>query len=150
MASWADHRGLFLYPGDDMGQFDGRWFEVIDVVSADTLRLRASPPVRVRLCGLVGPVGEQDRNAEAAEQLIRQLSRRWRVRLHLDPRWVRHASGELSAFVEMEDGTLLNEHLLAAGLAGVRVGEAHRLADRFELIEAQARHDGVGLWVTAS
>ena len=62
---------------------------------------------------------------------------------------MRHASGELLAFVEMADGSLLNEHLLATGLCTIDAGLAHDRVGLFELIEAQARHDGVGVWAAA-
>ncbi len=133
--SWADHRGLFLYPGDELARFERRWFVVRDMLSADTLLVDASPPDESR----PGIRGE-------AERFMRQGCVGRRVRLDLDSRRVRHASGELLAYVELADGLQLNEYLLAAGLCTVASDLAHDRAGLFELLEAQARHDGAGVW----
>ena len=147
--SWADHRGLFLYPGEDMGSFNGQWLTVREVLGGDTLLVAASPPARVRLCGLA-PLHDDRRGLRrAALRFIRQRCLGRRVRLHLDPRRTRHVSGELLAYVEMADGSLLNERLLSAGLCMAAEAPTHPRGGSFELLEAQARHDGVGLWAAA-
>lgn len=140
--SWADHRGSLLYPGDDLGRFEDHWFEVREVVSADTLVVAASPPVRVRLCGLALP----ERTVAEAQGSITQICLGRRVRLRFDRRRVRNSSGELIAYVEMADGSLLNERLLAAGHCRADPGLVHERLPLFELLEAQARYDGVGAW----
>ena len=68
------------------------------------------------------------------------------ARLHLEPHRLRDRYDRLLAYVELPDGKLLNEEMLAAGLARADSRWPHRNSDRFKLIEAQARRDRLGLW----
>ena len=68
------------------------------------------------------------------------------VRLRLEPHLTRGEYGRLLAYVELPDGTLLNERLLLAGLAKAEGRWSHLHVERFALLENQARRDRVGLW----
>ena len=52
----ADHAGYFVYPGDMLNRYEGRWFTVSKVVDGDTLDIRTGEDdqtVRLRLWGLI-------------------------------------------------------------------------------------------------
>jgi micrococcal nuclease len=68
------------------------------------------------------------------------------VRLELDGRELRDPYGRLLAYVQLPDGTWLNEQMLAAGLARNEDRFPHRQSQRYEALEKQARHDRVGIW----
>jgi endonuclease YncB( thermonuclease family) len=153
----ADRGGLLLYRGDDLARYDGRTFRVTRVIDGDTLDLDAPDGndryTRVRLWGVDTPeMARRDppRSAEpyaqAASEFTRRLASGQTVRLTLEPHRLRGTYGRLLAFVELPDGTLLNESLLSAGLARADGRWSHRYLKRFERLEQAARQGGAGLW----
>jgi len=168
----ADQRGLLLYdagtdlPRDaqralaDLARYDGQWVQVVSVIDGDTLRIdlpdAEQPTTRVRLWGIDTP--ERERRladgtvlpakpwADQAFAFADDLVGGGRVRLKLVDTRTRGDYGRVLAYVEMTDGTLLNERLLEAGLARAVDRWEHPLAERFGLIELQARRDRAGLW----
>lgn len=151
----ADHRGLLLYAGDDVARYHGRWFDVVEVTDGDTLKVRSpdgdEPVTRVRLWGIDTPEmgldgGDPQPFAADAKSLAQQLTAGQRVRLWLEPHRTRGTYQRVIAFVELPDGGVLNEQLLAAGLADVDRRYSHQHMERYERLWEQARHDKVGLW----
>ena len=160
----ADRR--WLYRGGALGRYDGRTFQVIRVIDGDTLDVDVpdahaprgpSATTRVRLWGIDTPeVAKPDFNepgepfADAAADFTRNLCAGRHVTLHLESHRLRGRFGRVLAFVTLSDGTMLNERLLAAGLATADDRFSHRHFDRFALIEQQARHEKLGLWAHGS
>lgn len=158
--AWADRERWLLYDGDDLSRYDGKTFRVAHVVDGDTLHVAArdgdSSVTRVRLWGINAPemshpglrVGAEPLGDEATHYL-RELAEGRTVKLVLEPHRVRDRYERVLAFVELPDGRVLNEEMLAAGLARADDRWAHRRQDRFALLEQQARHDARGIWQRA-
>jgi len=152
----ADHNGLLIQASDELARYDGRWFTVTRVIDGDTLDIDAPDGdrrvTRVRLWGIDTPeMAHRDRPraepfAQEATDLTRRLAEGRRVRLTLEPHRLRGHYGRLLAFVELPDGTLLNEALLSAGLARADGRWSHRYIRRFESLEREAREAKRGLW----
>ena len=151
-----------LYRGGEVGRYEGRAWRVVRVIDGDTLEINApdvtptgdpSPTTRVRLWGVDTPeraradTGEPaEPFAEAATALARDLCEGKTVELQLQPHRVRGNFGRLLAYVILDDGTTLNERLLAAGLARADDRFSHQWDERYLLIEDQARKERVGMW----
>jgi len=163
--SFADHRGWLLHRGAEFDRFDGRTFTVTRVHDGDTIVVRRpdaatrEPDVTVRLWGIDTPETagtrlpgvrggptEPEPGAAAATALTRRLALGQAVVLHLERHRVRGRYRRVLAYVELPDGTSLNERLLAAGLAVDEPRWAHRYEGRYRMLRLQAQHDGVGLW----
>lgn len=155
--AWADRRGWLLYDGGDLRRYDGQTVIVSHVADGDTIEVRSPDrdraTTRVRLWGIDAPERarpEENRLAEPfaeeARTVTRDLVLDRPVTLRLEPHETRDRYGRLLAFVELADGSLLNEHLLAQGMARAEHRWSHRHVDRFALIERQARNDRRGIW----
>lgn len=154
----VDRNGWLLYPGDELSRYDGRMFRVVKVIDGDTIDVRRldqplAKPTRVRLWGVDCPETAKPWEglvaqpfADQAMALTRQLCDGQSVRLGLQPHSIRGRYGRLLAYVELPDGTILNQRLLEAGLAGAEDRFVHREFDRYAMIEKQAQHDKVGVW----
>jgi micrococcal nuclease len=159
---WADRSGLLLeHDGPGIAYHD-KMFTVMRVVDGDTIVIappgRTQPTTRVRLWGIDTPEkfrpdpqrpGQYlppDAFAEQASALATRLCDGKTVRLYVEPQRVYDKYDRLLAYVELPDGTLLNEQLLVAGLATADSRWSHTHMDRFALIERQAKHDGAGMW----
>lgn len=155
----ADHRSWLLH-SSEWQQYHKRDFNVVAVIDGDTIDV-ASPgggePLRVRLWGIDTPETAKpfldeptpaEPLAEEAMALTRKLCLGQTVRLYLERHELRGKYGRLLAHVELPDGSVLNEHLLIAGLARFESRFDHSRFDRYELLEQQARYDHAGLWST--
>lgn len=150
----ADRSGLLVRAGDDLARYDGRWFTVLRVVDGDTLTVDAPDGAeaytRVRLWGVDTPeLAHRDPPepfAQEATELTRQLAQGRRVRLILEPHRLRGDYGRLLAFIELPDGTLLNEALISAGLSRADDRCSHRYIQRFADLEREAKASKRGLW----
>lgn len=153
----ADRSGLLLDTGDDVARYDGKWFTVVRVVDGDTLHIDAPDgdenTTRVRLWGVDTPeMARRDPSrpaepfAEQASGLTRQLAEGQKVRLILEPYRPRGNYGRLLAYVELPDGTMLNEALISAGFTRADDRWNHSHLKRFESLEREAREAGRGLW----
>lgn len=155
----ADRRGGLLLAGSDPHRYEGRTFRVVAVVDGDTLDLDVPdgdrPTTRVRLWGIdtpemgrphAVPARPAEPWAREATDTARGLALGREVTITLEPRRIRDFYGRLLAFVTLPDGEVLNETLLAEGLARADDRWPHRHLDRYARLEAQARHDGRGRW----
>ena len=68
------------------------------------------------------------------------------VRIELQPENTRGKFGRLLAFVYTDEGKMLNEELLRAGLAYFDARWRHRFYFHFKEIETRARKNKLGLW----
>lgn len=155
--AWADHRSWFYYQGGDWRRYHGRSFTVVDVLDGDTIAIDVADgqfaTTRIRLWGVDAPessVAETGQPAQpfadTATDFTRERCFGRNVRLQLQAHSLRGHFGRLLAYVLLPDGSMLNEHLLAAGLAHAEPRFEHELMDRFVYIAQQARHDRIGLW----
>jgi len=153
----ADRSGLLVESGDEMARYDGQTFTVTRVIDGDTLDLNVPDgdqrTTRIRLWGVDTPEkARQDPPAPAepfsaeATELTRDLAEGQRVRLILEPHRLRGNYGRLLAFVELPDGTLLNEALISQGLARADDRWSHRHVTRFKTLQREAREAQRGLW----
>lgn len=153
----ADRSGLLLEAGDELARYDGKWFTVIRVVDGDTLHVDVSDgdesTTRVRLWGVNTPeMARRDPPkpaepfAEEATGFARDLVEGQKVRLALEPHRLRGNYGRLLAFVELQDGTMLNEALIFEGLTRADDRWSHKHLTRFKSLEREAREAGKGIW----
>jgi len=170
---FADQRGWLLYDPDagrplnardqqrrDVRSYDGRRFRVVRVIDGDTLEIDTAdgeqPVTRVRLLGVDAPEAARvtpdgrtipaEPLADQAGALAASLAEGRRVRLSLDPHQTRGYYGRLLAYVVLDDGTRLGEHLLAAGLARADPRWPHPHTERYRLLQLSAERDGLGRW----
>jgi len=157
--SWIDHQGWLLSPQDGARALHRQWIEVARVIDGDTIDLDRRDgehdTTRIRLWGIDTPeVGRDGRPgdpfADAAEQRTRQLVAGQRVRVLLEPHDLRDRFGRVLAYLELPDGSILNERLLVEGLAEADDRFHHGDLKRYELLEQQARHDRLGIWSEAA
>jgi endonuclease YncB( thermonuclease family) len=155
--AWLDQRGVFVYRGGDLQRYDGHTFTVSRVIDGDTLELAAPdghrPATRVRFWGVDapevdhdGPPIEHEPWGDEARRFTRAAVEGKRVRLTLEPSRMRDRYDRVLVFVALPDGQVLNEALIARGLARVDQRWTHRFSQRYELLEQQAKHDRVGIW----
>lgn len=144
----------------DRARYHGKAFEVAFVVDGDTLDLGVadggSPTTRVRLLGIDGPEVRDEENhpvhfAQEGTQFVRQraLNRRVTVYLEEDGR-TRGYYGRLLAYLELPDGTMLNDTLVSEGYAYADLRFKHSYYHRYSQLESSARALGKGLWANAT
>ncbi len=160
-----DQAGVLWARGGDVARYDGRSFLVAEVVDGDTLDVwipdGGSPTTRIRVWGIDTPELAREAHgdeparpaepfADAAHALSTQLLAGQTVTLRLEPHRLRGRFGRLVAHVELADGGLVADRLLVAGLAVADDRWPHGHAERFALLERQARRDGAGVWSGAA
>lgn len=157
LAILADRNGWLLQEGGDWARYHGKTVRVVKVIDGDTLDVDLpdgdSPTTRIRFWGIDSPeMARRDKNlpaqpfAEEATKFTRELALNQQVTLRLESHRMRGNYGRVLAYIDLPDGSMLNERLLAAGLAKADQRFSHRLNERFTFIEKQARHDRAGLW----
>jgi micrococcal nuclease len=158
---YADHHGWLLYDGGDWRRYHDNTFTVVAVIDGDTIGIAASDgdavATHVRLWGVDTPEKadpEADQPAELfadeAAAYTKDVCDGQRVKLHLQVHQTRDRYGRLFAYVSLPDGSILNERLLAHGLARADDRFGHDQLDRYALFENQAQRDKVGLWSGAN
>jgi micrococcal nuclease len=162
----ADRGGWLMDParvrGGEAATYHQQTFHVTRVVDGDTIDVAPldnhDDVTRVRLWGIDTPekFRPDPRNpggylpADPFAHEASAAAEAWcagqRVRLHVEPHRLRGDYGRLLAYVELPDGTMLNERLLAAGLATAEERWTHTHIERYLLIQQQAQHESLGLW----
>ncbi|NBC11260.1 MAG: hypothetical protein GVY24_05915 [Planctomycetes bacterium] len=169
----ADQHGWLLYDRNagrplnardqqrrDRRLYDGQRVQVVRVIDGDTLEINRpdgdQAVTRVRLLGVdapeaarVTPEGQTipaEPLAERSGALAESLAGDRVVRLELDPNQTRGFYGRLLAYVVLDDGSRLGEHMLSAGLARTSPRWPHPHTERYHLLQLSARRDGLGLW----
>jgi micrococcal nuclease len=127
-----------------------REYLVQRVVDGDTLLLANGD--RVRLLGVdtpetVAPDRPVEPFGKAASEFTRRHVERRRIRLGFDKERV-DRYGRVLAYVYLEDGTMLNEELIRAGLSEAQLQYPYSAAmkRRFRAAESEAREAERGLW----
>ncbi len=158
--SAVDHVGFFGFGGSDRVRYPDAVATVVNVVDGDTLDIdmpdgrRAT--TRIRLWGVDCPEISHDAGVPDAHfgresaDFVQEHTVGRRVRIALDPnRTPRDKYGRLLAYVYLTDtGEMLNELLVAEGLAYADRRFTHALKHRFVKIEKRAMKQRIGLWET--
>ncbi|MCC7146309.1 MAG: thermonuclease family protein [Phycisphaeraceae bacterium] len=138
---------------DDWRLYHHQNWDITKVIDGDTVEL--SDGTRIRLWGIdtpemnyrkpnLGPEPFAQESTEMARTLVEGKT----VRLELDPADTRDRYERLLAYIQLPDGTWLNEHLLQAGLARWERRFPHSRRDYYKQLEQQARAEGVGRWAS--
>ena len=154
---WLDalpHGGQAV--GTDLTRYHGRSFRVVRIVDGDTLHIAAPDSTdavtKVRLLGVDAPeTGTQGREcmyfAEEATAFAKRVVCDREVTVYLDDRsGSRDRYGRLLAYVELTDGSFLNEDLLLEGYAYADLRFRHSYYQKYQQLEASARALRAGLW----
>ncbi|MBN2021046.1 MAG: thermonuclease family protein [Sedimentisphaerales bacterium] len=140
----------------DIQKYDGRQFTVVKVIDGDTLDIDIPDAnynhTRVRLWGVDTPETKNPRTGpmffgkEAAEfSTTKALNKKVVVYLEKDGN-TRDKYNRLLAYVQLPDGTYLNERLLTEGCAYADVRFKHSFYNKYRQLETLARSQKKGLW----
>lgn len=142
--------------GIDANRFHGKTFLVVNVVDGDTIDIALSLTdpnrTRIRLLGVDTPETVHPRMSvqyfgPAASRFVTTVTLNRRVIVHLDPLSdIRGKYGRLLAYIELDDSSILNERLLALGLAYAETRFPHSHKLRYKLLESAAQATTTGLW----
>lgn len=144
--------------GEGHGGGDGRdCYPVSRVVDGDTFRIQRSVDEEdiVRMVGVdtpetVKPNAPVEAYGREASDFAKSLLRDRTVCLEYDVQ-TRDRYGRLLAYVYLEDGTFVNETLIAEGYAqAMTVPPNVRFAESFASLQREARDAGLGLWSGAA
>lgn len=140
----------------DIARYDGAAFVVVRVVDGDTLHLDApdgsDPTTTVRLLGIDTPeMGFGGKKpmyyAHEATKYARSAALGKTVTVYLDEQAKsRDSYDRLLAYIELPDGTFLNEQLLLEGFAYADLRFQHGYFQKYRQLEASARALDKGLW----
>lgn len=144
------------WPRNDVEKYEGRKFEVANIVDGDTLDIDIADGkyehTRVRLLGIDTPETEGGKTEEmyyAAEatEFAQALALGKRVIVILDSKSpTRDRYGRLLAHLELEDGRVVNEELVAGGFAYADLRFANDRFDEYVSLQAEAKQAKMGLW----
>lgn len=127
------------------------WDRVLAVDDGDTFRVQtgAGTEDRVRLIGVDAPEGGKPLAAEATSALAALLAETACLEADTTDR---DRFGRLLRYAWTAAGTLVNEAMVAHGLANVATypPDTRYLTSRYEPAEQQARAAGLGLWALAT
>jgi endonuclease YncB( thermonuclease family) len=129
------------YRADDWATFDHRSFKVINIIDGDKLRIEL-PNGKMDTVRLLGVAG-----ADAGKPWLAQRTTGRRVSLLLQSPQTRDPSGELRAFVFLENQNL-NVELVKAGLAYADRREKSEMDGVIDPAESDARKKKRGIWAT--
>lgn len=164
VAVWLDRgtgsglrrRILRKWPRNDVEKYEGGKFEVVNIVDGDTLDIGIADGkyehTRVRLLGIDTPEtgggkGAEMHYAAEATEFARILALGKKVTVILDSKSpTRDRYGRLLAHLELEDGRVVNEELVAGGFAYADLRFANDRFDGYVSLQAQAKAQKMGLW----
>ncbi len=145
---------------EDFCRYHRKQFTIVKVLDGDTLEISApdlgTSTTRIRLLGIDAPeMGSVDLPPMyyAAESTAhtRQLADRVKVTIYLQETGpYRGKYGRLLAYIELPDGTFLNETLVADGHAYADLRFRHNYYQKYKQLESSARSLGMGLWAKAT
>jgi len=139
----------------DFEKYHARTFTVINVVDGDTIDINIPDGqyehTRIRLWGVDTPETKHPKEGvmyfgpESAE-FTRELTLGKKVTIYLEERRTRGYYGRLLAYVQLPDGSYLNEVLLSEGFAYADVRFRHSFYNKYQQLEASSRSRKKGLW----
>lgn len=152
-----DRHGWLLHESGEWSIYHDRVFRVVRVIDGDTLDIdlpdRQRLHTRIRFWGVDAPETAKPQDnapaqpfADDAWALTRRLCEGGVVKVRLDPRQARDRFDRVLAYLELADGTVVNEALLLEGLARYEPRFPHQHLERYELLEKQAKFEKKGMW----
>lgn len=140
----------------DHEKYDGKAFEVVKIVDGDTvdinLRDGKFPTTRIRLLGVDTPETKRISQPEMyfsgeATEFTKTLCLRKQVIVRLGTsKKTRGTYGRLLAYIELEDGEILNSELIINGFGYADTRFAHDFYDEYISLQKDARAKKSGLW----
>jgi endonuclease YncB( thermonuclease family) len=141
---------------EDISKYHGRQFTVVKVVDGDTLDIDIPDGkyshTRIRLLGIDTPETKDPRTGpmyfgKEASDFATKLAFGKQVTIFLDKdRKSRDKYHRLLAYIQLSDGTFLNEVLLSDGYAYAYLPFKHGLYNKYKQLESVARSQKKGLW----
>jgi len=139
----------------DLEKYHKKTFTVVKVVDGDTIDIDIPDGqyehTRIRLWGIDTPETKSEEfgvmyfGPEAAG-FTTELTRRKNVTVYLEEHRTRGKYGRLLAYVQLSDGSFLNEVLVSEGYAYADLRFRHSFYHKYEGLEASARRQKKGLW----
>jgi len=139
----------------DFEKYHGRTFTVTKVVDGDTIDINIPdgnyPHTRIRLWGIDTPETKNPKTGlmyfgpEAAE-FTKKLALEKEITVYLEEHRTRGRYGRLLAYVQLPDGSFLNEALLTEGYAYADKRFKHSFYNKYKHLETAARNSKKGLW----
>lgn len=127
--------------------------KVVDTIDGDTIKVLVDGKEEtVRLLGVDTPETKDPRRGvqcfgHAASEFTKSLLMGQAVRLMTDPmEQNRDAFGRLLRYIYLQDGTMINEKLVAEGYAFAYEKFPTSRTERLKLLEQRARSRNLGLW----
>ena len=146
----------------DISKYHGRQFTVVKVVDGDTLDIdipdlstdggRNYSHTRIRLWGIDTPETKDPRTGpmyfgKEASDFATKLALGKQVTIYLEKeKNSRDKYHRLLAYIQLPDGTFLNEVLLSEGYAYADLRFKHGLYNKYKQLESVARSRKIGLW----
>jgi micrococcal nuclease len=144
----------------DVSKYHGRQFAVVKVVDGDTLDIDIPDGnyshTRIRLLGIDTPETKDPRTGpmyfgKEASDFATKLALGKQVTIFLDKdRKSRDKYHRLLAYIQLPDGTFLNEVLLSEGYAYAYLPFKHGLFNKYKQLESVARSRKIGLWANVT
>jgi len=134
-------------------------YQVVKVIDGDTITIdQDGTPTTIRLIGIDAPESSTTRTGSVecfgveAREFARALMTGKRVSIATDPTQdTFDRYGRLLAYIYMEDGTFVNEHLIAEGYAHeYTYRDPYEHQASFRAAESDARTRGRGLWAAST
>ena len=123
--------------------YESRRWHVHAVTGANKLQvLSGNTKIELRLLGIRVPPHAD----EEARRAIESLALNQTVRLRVPGQPLQDDDHCIPAFVELQDGSTLNERLILSGLAEATDEPRHLHQEKFALLEEQSRKSGLGIW----
>lgn len=143
----------------DFERYHEKSFTVINIVDGDTLDIDVPDGnnnyTRIRLWGIDTPetknpkTGTMYFGVEAAE-FAAKLALRKDVIIYLEEHRTRDKYDRLLAYIQLSDGSILNEVLLTEGFAYADLRFRHSFYHKYGQLEALARGQKKGLWLNVT
>ena len=139
----------------DFEKYHEKTFTVVNVVDGDTVDINIPDgkfnTTRIRLLGVDTPETKHPETGpmyfgQEATDFATELALGKEVTIYLEAARTRGYYGRLLAYVQLEDGRVLNEVLLREGVAYADLRFDHSFYHRYEQLQAAARSRKKGLW----
>ena len=144
----------------DISKYQGRQFAVVKVVDGDTLDIDILDGnyshTRIRLWGIDTPETKDPRTGpmyfgKEASDFATKLALGKQVTIYLEKeKNSRDKYHRLLAYIQLPDGTFLNEVLLSEGYAYADLRFKHGLYNKYKQLESVARSQKKGLWANVT
>ncbi len=145
---------------DDISKYHGQQFAVVKVVDGDTLDIDIPDGkyshTRIRLWGIDTPETKDPRTGpmyfgKEASDFATKLALGKQVTIYLEKeKNSRDKYHRLLAYIQLPDGTFLNEVLLSEGYAYADLRFKHGLYNKYKQLESVARSQKKGLWANVT